>query len=172
MGQDLLVPCPLCYNRLMRAKEKTGSAVHIHDLASFMAQPAMLDKIRSAVTAPLTGLSAVCYYGCMANRPPKITGSKNYENPMEMDQIAETLGINVKPWSFKTDCCGASFSISQARDYPESGQETLMTGPWRPGPIVLLYPARCARVTWICIRKRLPEFLRRNTGFRFFILPN
>jgi heterodisulfide reductase subunit B len=49
----------------------------------------------------------------MANRPPKITGSKNYENPMEMDHIAETLGIDVKPWSFKTDCCGASFSISK-----------------------------------------------------------
>ena len=114
LGQDMLVPCPLCYNRLMRAKEKTRSGVNIYDLASFMSQPAMLEKIRSAVTVPLTGLSAVCYYGCMANRPPKITGSKNYENPMEMDQIAETLGINVRPWSFKTDCCGASFSISRA----------------------------------------------------------
>ena len=113
MGHDLLVPCPLCYNRLIRAKEKTGSAVPIHDMASFMARPDMLEKIKSAVKAPLTGLSAVCYYGCMANRPPKITGSKNYENPMEMDQIAETLGIDVKPWSFKTDCCGASFSISK-----------------------------------------------------------
>jgi heterodisulfide reductase subunit B len=113
LGQDMLVPCPLCYNRLIRAKEKTGSAVPIHDMASFMAQPAMLEKIRSAVKAPLTGISAVCYYGCMANRPPKITGSINYENPLEMDQIAETLGIDVKPWSFKTDCCGASFSISR-----------------------------------------------------------
>jgi heterodisulfide reductase subunit B2 len=114
MGQDMLVPCPLCYNRLVRAKEKTGSEVNIYDLASFIAQPALLEKIRSAVRVPLNGLSAVCYYGCMANRPPKITGSKNYENPTEMDQIAETLGINVKPWSFKTDCCGASFSISRA----------------------------------------------------------
>ncbi|MBI4768387.1 MAG: disulfide reductase, partial [Deltaproteobacteria bacterium] len=70
MGQDLLVPCPLCYNRLIRAKEKKGSAVPIHDMASFMAQPDMLEKIRSAVKTPLTGLSAVCYYGCMANRPP------------------------------------------------------------------------------------------------------
>ena len=113
-GQDMLVPCPLCYNRLIRAKEKTGSGVHIYDLASFMAQPAMLEKIRSAVKAPLANISAVCYYGCMANRPPKITGSKNYENPTEMDQIAKALGIDVKPWSFKTDCCGASFSISRA----------------------------------------------------------
>jgi heterodisulfide reductase subunit B2 len=113
LGQDMLVPCPLCYNRLIRAKEETGSGVPIYDLASFMAQPAVLEKIRAAVKAPLTELSAVCYYGCMANRPPKITGSKHYENPMEMDQIAATLGIKVKPWSFKTDCCGASFSISR-----------------------------------------------------------
>ncbi len=113
MGQDLLVPCPLCYNRLIRAKVKTGSPVPIHDMASFMAQPELLEKIKAAVLAPLTGMSAVCYYGCMANRPPKITGSKDYENPMEMDQIAAALGIEVKPWSFKTDCCGASFSISK-----------------------------------------------------------
>jgi heterodisulfide reductase subunit B len=113
MGQDMLVPCPLCFNRLIRAKETTGSGVHIHDMASFLAQTSMLEKMGSAIVAPLTGISAVCYYGCMADRPPKITGSSNYENPMEMDHIAETLGIDVKPWSFKTDCCGASFSISK-----------------------------------------------------------
>jgi heterodisulfide reductase subunit B len=89
------------------------SDVLIHDLASFMAQPTILEQIGSAVTAPLNSISAVCYYGCMANRPPKITGSTDYENPMEMDHIADTLGIDVKPWSYKTDCCGASFSISK-----------------------------------------------------------
>ena len=95
MGPDMLVPCPLCFNRLIRAKEETGSGVPIHGLASFMAQPAMLEKIGSAVRAPLKGVSAVCYYGCMANRPPKITGSMHYENPMELDQIAAILGIDV-----------------------------------------------------------------------------
>jgi heterodisulfide reductase subunit B len=112
-GQDMLVPCPLCFNRMIRAKAETGSGVQIHDMASFMSRPKMLEKIRSTVTAPLTRISAVCYYGCMAHRPPGITGSVDYENPMEMDHIAETLGIDVKPWSFKTDCCGASFSISK-----------------------------------------------------------
>jgi heterodisulfide reductase subunit B len=114
MGQDMLVPCPLCFNRLIRAKKETGSGLNIHDMASFMASPGMIEKIRSAVKTPLSNISAVCYYGCMANRPPKITGSINYENPMEIDQIAETLGIDVKQWSFKTDCCGASFSISRS----------------------------------------------------------
>lgn len=114
MGQDMLVPCPLCFNRLIRAKEETGSSLNIYDMATYLARPEMIEKIRSAVVSPLSSISAVCYYGCMANRPPKITGSINYENPMEMDQIAETLGINVKQWSFKTECCGASFSISRS----------------------------------------------------------
>ncbi len=114
MGQAMLVPCPLCFNRLIRAKVETKSDVNIHEMASFMAQPAMLERIGAAVLTPLTGISAVCYYGCMVNRPPKITGSIEFENPMELDHIAETLGIDVKPWSYKTDCCGASFSISRS----------------------------------------------------------
>ena len=113
LGQDMVVPCPLCFNRLIRAKEATGSEVNIHDMASFMARPEILEKIGPAVKVPLTGISAVCYYGCMANRPPRITGSTNYENPMEMDHIAEALGVDVKPWSFKTDCCGAGLSVSR-----------------------------------------------------------
>jgi heterodisulfide reductase subunit B len=114
MGQDMVVPCPLCFNRLIRAKQETGSGLPIHDMASFMARPDVLKKIQSTVTTMLTGISAVCYYGCMANRPPKLVGSLNYENPMELDRIAETVGIDVRPWSFKTDCCGASFSISRS----------------------------------------------------------
>lgn len=112
-GQDMLVPCPLCFNRLMRAKAETGSDLNIHDMATFMAGSEMLARIKAAVRSPLSEISAVCYYGCMANRPPGITGSANYENPMELDQIAATLGIDIKQWSFKTDCCGASFSISR-----------------------------------------------------------
>jgi heterodisulfide reductase subunit B len=78
-----------------------------------MGQKEWIHKIRKLVTRPLEGLKAVCYYGCMANRPPKVTGSSDYENPCDMDNIAEALGVDVRPWSYKTDCCGASFSISR-----------------------------------------------------------
>jgi heterodisulfide reductase subunit B len=49
----------------------------------------------------------------MANRPPEVTGSKDYENPGDMDSMVSALGVDVKPWSYKTDCCGASFSVSR-----------------------------------------------------------
>lgn len=78
-----------------------------------MGKDVWLKKIQSLVIKPLSSLKAVCYYGCMANRPPEITRSKDYENPCDMDNIAKALGINVIEWSYKTDCCGASLSISR-----------------------------------------------------------
>ncbi len=113
LGNNMVVPCPMCFNRLKRAQASSHSSVVIHDLASFMAQSECLDKIRSHVTVSLDALKAVCYYGCMANRPPEVTGSTDYENPCDMDNVAKALGIDVKQWSYKTDCCGSSFSVSR-----------------------------------------------------------
>ena len=113
LGMDMLVPCPLCFNRLKRAKAALSSDIPVHELASFMGQDEILQKMKSVLKSPLHAIKAVCYYGCMANRPPKITESRAYEDPCDMDNIAKALGVDVKPWSYKTDCCGASFSISR-----------------------------------------------------------
>jgi heterodisulfide reductase subunit B len=113
LSADMVVPCPLCFNRLIRAKEAVHSDIHIHDLATYIGQNEILEKIESRLKVPLHGIKAVCYYGCMANRPPKITGSVDYEDPTDMDNIAKALRVDVRPWSYKTDCCGASFSISR-----------------------------------------------------------
>lgn len=113
VNQNMLVPCPLCFNRLIRAQESVTSSVDIYDLASFLGQAEWLEKIKSRMVFSLNDIKAVCYYGCMANRPPGITGSADYENPRNMDRIAKTLEVNVKPWSYKTDCCGAGFSVSR-----------------------------------------------------------
>ncbi|HPJ66453.1 MAG TPA: CoB--CoM heterodisulfide reductase iron-sulfur subunit B family protein [Desulfobacteraceae bacterium] len=113
LSNDMLVPCPLCYNRLARAHRASLSDIVIYNISSFMGKNEWLKKIQSRVIKPLSSLKAVCYYGCMANRPPAITRSKEYENPCDMDRIAKALGINVIEWSYKTDCCGASLSISR-----------------------------------------------------------
>ncbi|OEU52508.1 MAG: disulfide reductase [Desulfobacterales bacterium C00003106] len=115
-GQDLVVPCPLCFNRLKTAEkarsfynQKTG----ILDLADFMSRDDILDLIESRVTRPLSGIKAVCYYGCMSSRPPGITDAAACENPTSMDRIMDRLGAEVIPWSYKTDCCGASHVIAR-----------------------------------------------------------
>jgi len=123
---DMLVPCPLCYNRLKTAawaleEEKPhhydiqldAPAPKIWDLANFFATDDMLEKLRENVKKPLKGLKVVCYYGCMASRPPHITKAADYENPQSMDRIVKALGGKALPWPYKTDCCGASLMLSR-----------------------------------------------------------
>jgi heterodisulfide reductase subunit B len=35
------------------------------------------------------------------------------EYPMELDQLLEALGADCLDWSYKTDCCGGSLSLTQ-----------------------------------------------------------
>jgi heterodisulfide reductase subunit B len=73
----------------------------------------MLKEIARKVVKPLKDLKVVCYYGCMANRPPEITGSVDYENPQIIERIVGALGATVIDWPYKTDCCGASLVLSK-----------------------------------------------------------
>ena len=124
-GLDLVVPCPLCFNRLKTTeavlkKEKPESfpydfqgRIKVWDLLDFLSQPEMLVRIQERVTRPLTDLTVVCYYGCMSSRPPKVTGERHPENPQAMDRLLTALGAKVMDWSYKTDCCGASHTVAR-----------------------------------------------------------
>jgi heterodisulfide reductase subunit B len=123
---DMLVPCPMCFNRLKTAawtlkQDSAGrygmrleaSLPNVWDLADFMASDPMLEIMAKNIRKPLEGLKVVCYYGCMANRPPEITETKDFENPRALDRIIQTLGATAIPWAYKTDCCGASQVLSR-----------------------------------------------------------
>ena len=125
-NSDMLVPCPLCFNRLKAAvwalQEEEGQKNEIRlvsaiptiwDLANFLSTEEMLKKISAGVQKPLEGLQVVCYYGCLASRPPQVTGAMDWENPRSLDRIIESLGGRPIPWPLKTDCCGASLMISR-----------------------------------------------------------
>jgi len=124
-GKDLVAPCPLCFNRLKTAEKALLNGrpspyrytiegkVRIWDLADFMAQEKVLELIEPKVTNPLEGIRAVCYYGCMSSRPPRITDAENCENPMSMDKILKRLGAEAIDWPYKTDCCGASHVVDR-----------------------------------------------------------
>jgi heterodisulfide reductase subunit B len=126
-GLDVVVPCALCFNRLKAAEKHLLNNTHpeltkkypfrgtikIYDLLFYLTTPEMLDKISSLIQKPLEGLKLVSYYGCMVNRPPRITDAKNHENPTQMDQLVEVLGATPIDWPFKTDCCGAGHTVAR-----------------------------------------------------------
>jgi heterodisulfide reductase subunit B len=123
---DMLVPCPMCFNRLKTAvwalNQDSAQCYDIHiegslpkvwDLANFLASGDMLKTMAQKICKPLEGLKVVSYYGCMANRPPEITEATDSENPQALDRIIQNLGAYAIPWPYKTDCCGASQVFSR-----------------------------------------------------------
>ncbi|HPD61764.1 MAG TPA: CoB--CoM heterodisulfide reductase iron-sulfur subunit B family protein [Thermodesulfobacteriota bacterium] len=122
----IVTPCPACFVRLKIAEKKLkvnefhpdlgftySGEIQINHLLEYLSEPELLKKIRTKITRPLHGLRVVCYYGCLTVRPPKMTDAKHPENPQDMDKLMELLGAQPLPWSFKTDCCGGSLTLTR-----------------------------------------------------------
>lgn len=126
IGLDMLVPCAMCYQRLKVAEKallageqiegvdgKYQANIHIRHVVDFLWEDIGEDAIASGVNVRVEGLKPVSYYGCLTTRPPRITDARNPENPVGMDRLMETLGAEVKNWSYKTDCCGGSLMLTR-----------------------------------------------------------
>jgi heterodisulfide reductase subunit B2 len=125
LGNDLVVPCSACFQRLKAAEKalKSGQPLegidhqyagqfnikHSADLIwELCGEKAIMAKTRKL----LKGLQPVCYYGCLTTRPPKVTGAVAPEDPQEMDAILKAMGAEVRNWSYKTDCCGGNLMLT------------------------------------------------------------
>ena len=124
-GRPLVVPCAACFNRLKFAEKALLEAPHpiigrpysgkvrILHVNDVLADPPVLAAIRAKRKRALSDLAVVPYYGCLTVRPPKVTGVPEHEDPKGMDKVLEALGADLKPWSYKTDCCGGSLAITR-----------------------------------------------------------
>ena len=124
-GSELLVPCSACFQRLKHAdKELKKDAERwidqpyegkttINHVNDFFDRPQLIQAIKQKVTRPLHSLTGVPYYGCLSQRPPKVTDSLSPENPKSMDRLLQAIGMEVRPWSYKTDCCGGSLTLTR-----------------------------------------------------------
>ncbi len=131
MGLDIAVPCAACYNRLAVANEnlknqpelreeineslpqKFRGNIKVRPLIEVIVNEVGLSKIAEAVKEPLSSLKVACYYGCLLVRPPKILGFDDAEDPQSLDRLVKTLGAETVEWPHKTECCGASFSLTR-----------------------------------------------------------
>jgi len=122
--RDLLVPCVACYSRFKTAEKEVKEhsrkshfsyqgKVHIQYALDFFCNEPIIEEVKKNRNKPLSGLKVACYYGCLTVRPPKMTGIRDYENPQYMDHLMELLGAEPIPWSYKTDCCGASLVMTR-----------------------------------------------------------
>jgi len=124
-GMDLVIPCAACFQRFKVAEKHIREGkepiidtpyqgkVPVKHLLDFLSEEENITAIKDKIEKPLTGLKAVCYYGCLITRPPDITDAKKYDNPQNMDDLLTLLGAETYSWSYKTDCCGGSLMLSR-----------------------------------------------------------
>ena len=124
---EVLVPCAACYSRLSvtrhelledeKLRQKISSLIEtdycgsakVLNIIEWLAGVSDLEK---KVKAPFSRRVA-CYYGCLLVRPAGILNFDRPEDPQSMDQLLKKIGATPLDWAFKTECCGAGFSISR-----------------------------------------------------------
>jgi heterodisulfide reductase subunit B len=131
MGQKYItMPCAACFSRFRIAMhevqhdpalrrriaedigfEYTGG-IQVDSLLTTITEQVGYEAAAQPVVKTLNGLKVACYYGCLLTRPPDVTGEEHFEYPTSMDRLMEVLGAEAVDWSYKTDCCGGSLSLS------------------------------------------------------------
>ncbi len=127
--EKVISPCPACYSHMKHVHEKVqkdpkltarlqtiagktyGGKVESRHLLDFLKRDVGLDRLKSSIKSSLNGLRVASYYGCLTRLPG--VNLDDVENPMLMDEIIDTLGGEPLEWSHKTECCGASLSLTR-----------------------------------------------------------
>ncbi len=129
---DLVVPCAACYSRMRKAdhtlRNDSGARagvegmlgftyngrVRVYSMLDAVVQGVGLEAVAAGVRKPLDGLKVACYYGCLLVRPPETREFEPPENPTSLDRLVTALAAKAVNWSFKTECCGASLSLTRS----------------------------------------------------------
>ncbi|MFQ5834512.1 MAG: CoB--CoM heterodisulfide reductase iron-sulfur subunit B family protein [bacterium] len=132
MNEQMLICCAACYNRhriANKVMQENGEErkmvnevlegeyegkVKVRHLLDILINDYRLEKIKEKMKKELKGLRVASYYGCLLNRPPDIVAFDDPEDPVSLDKIVEITGATPVDWSYKTECCGASFSLNRA----------------------------------------------------------
>jgi heterodisulfide reductase subunit B len=122
-------PCPACYSHLKHVHEEVIEDSHLSarlqaivgkgyqkgvvskHLLDFLKEDVGLERLKGSLKTSLNGLKVVSYYGCLTRLPG--VDIDDQENPILMDEIMGVLGGEPLDWSHKTECCGASLSVSR-----------------------------------------------------------
>ncbi|MCS7206532.1 MAG: CoB--CoM heterodisulfide reductase iron-sulfur subunit B family protein [Dehalococcoidia bacterium] len=81
--------------------------VEVKHLLWVLVEDIGLEKIRSMVVRPLTGLRVAPFYGCYIVRPSKVLGyDEHAERLQALERLIEALGGEPVDFPGKTRCCG------------------------------------------------------------------
>ena len=128
---EVVVPCVGCYSRFKKSvyelEHDPGLLKDVSEVIDYQFQNkvkvlnpleifsnGLREKVKGQVKKDLSKLKIACYYGCVLTRPPKVMKFDQHEYPMSMDNILTDIGADVLDWSYKTECCGVSLSLTRS----------------------------------------------------------
>jgi succinate dehydrogenase / fumarate reductase cytochrome b subunit len=132
LGLSLLTICSTCVgclrksNRRLKADDdyreqvntvlKPGGrnyhgTVDVTHLLYVILQEVGMEKLRSLVKRPLSGLKVAPFYGCYILRPAEVMGFDDPGHPTSLDRVIEALGAQPVDYAGKTRCCGFPIAL-------------------------------------------------------------
>lgn len=130
-SKEVATCCAACFNRLKTANkfmqepserrdkvqeivgEDYKGEINIRHFLDILINDFGLENLKSKVRNKLEGLKVACYYGCLLTRPKEVGGLDDLEEPHLMDDLMSSIGAIPVKWPYKTECCGASFSLTK-----------------------------------------------------------
>jgi heterodisulfide reductase subunit B len=127
--EEIVVPCAACYSRLVvtqhelrkdpERKNRISEVIEMDyrgtsrllNVVEWITKY-IVPKLDGRITKPFNHKVA-CYYGCLLVRPNKILNYDRAEDPQTMDEVMRKIGAEPVYYPYKTECCGAGFSVSR-----------------------------------------------------------
>ena len=126
---EIVVPCAACYHRLIVTQNELRKDPelknHVCDILEMDYKGTsriinVIEWIDKYIVPDLEGKivrpfdhKVACYYGCLLVRPHKVLAYDRPEDPQSMDLVMTKIGATSVYYPYKTECCGAGFSISR-----------------------------------------------------------
>jgi heterodisulfide reductase subunit B len=140
----LLVPCSMCFNTLVRAKQFAADPARRDLLNDFMYREESsyegrmqvvhpltylrdelgFERVRDKVTQSLSGMKLAAYYGCMLTRPAEMA-IDDPERPRVFEDLLEALGAEPVKFELRLECCGSYQTLSNLAVTLERNQRVL-----------------------------------------------
>lgn len=164
-GADIIVPCSSCYMNLAVVNRKFNEDGHFRGMANealgaaglkysgslkvrqvieLMVSDVGVDRIKSMVKKPLTGLRVAGYVGCQTPRvfPWEFDDP---EQPVFFDKIIEALGATPVKFPMKARCCGSSHTVTRPEITTEAGYN-IITSALEDNAEILVTPCPMCQV--------------------------
>jgi len=126
---EIVVPCAACYHRLIVTQNELRKDPelknHVCEILEMDYKGTsriinVIEWIDKYIVPDLEGKivrpfdhKVACYYGCLLVRPHKVLAYDRPEDPQSMDLVMTKIGATSVYYPYKTECCGAGFSISR-----------------------------------------------------------